>query len=71
MTERDSHDLVDALRQPDTNIAAAAAERLDKRASIQDLPRLRNYSEMMILSCEKPLLGPFQKLRAPRLDANC
>jgi HEAT repeat protein len=40
MTEGEWEDLVQALRQDDASIAASAAERLHKRASTEDLPRL-------------------------------
>ena len=40
MTEAEWEDLVQALRQDDASIAASAAERLHRRASTEDLPRL-------------------------------
>jgi hypothetical protein len=40
MTEGEWEDLVRALRHDDASIIASAAERLHKRASAEDLPRL-------------------------------
>jgi hypothetical protein len=41
MTQGEWEDLVQALRHTDPTIPASAAERLHKRASTEDLPRLR------------------------------
>src|SRR5438105_1449375 len=65
MTKREWQDIVEALRQPDANIAATAAGRLHKESSIDDLPRLRELLDDDDAFVREAAARPISELSGP------
>jgi hypothetical protein len=65
MTEGEWEELVQALRQDDASLAASGAERLHKRASTEDLPRLLALLHDDDLFLREAAAWPISELAGP------